>query len=599
MAVNTRNLKSIAVALPFVACCLLEAGVVQAQANTQRYDMEMYRDPALEPLQFKTVYASDVKEVWKQALERDDAAVHRVVVDSMVIAHRRGIEGIDELVPKLVVLLDRPNQTPDVGRAIINTLVALDQKDQAAVIARMARSHAPLYAEFAEPALAKWKSPLLKDEWLQRVSDASARQRMLVMALDGLAAIESKAAFGPIENIFRTRSRTVAVRVAAARALAAIDPDRAAALAAEIAQADHTRSTNHVDLFAAIELLQRSDSKETIQLLKKIASDGSGASQARALGRLFAIDTSIVDEMSDDFFDAPDVNSRRWCALAMISSQKLERIETLAQMLNDVNPGLRKQIAESLIDLAKDANLKDAIIQHTVDILRQEQWQGCEQAAYILAKQEQHAVGPRLVELLGHSRGEVQVASAWALKQLDVKDLLPDMLDHAAEVRELFESGPVELQTDGQAIKAAHLFLAFGKNGYLQADPVLRGVMPKNHPIGEETRAAAAWALGILHEDKPDPDLIELLAERLMDAFGDQPEARIVRQMCAVGLGRMGSEDGLRYLRRFANNSSPTSRYCSWAIEQITGEPAPKFAPFVTHIDDWLIAPLPEQATDK
>jgi HEAT repeat protein len=248
-----------------------------------------------------------------------------------------------------------------------------------------------------------------------------------------------------------------------------------------------------------------------------------------------------------------------------------------------------------LLQLAEDPGLRKQVIVESMRVLRQDQWRGCEQACVLLARLDHKDSGRRMVELLGHERGEVTVAAAWGLTQLRVEALLPDMLDHAQSVFDGFRAGQLNDDMPGASLHVAHLFIALGDRKYGPADPLLRQYLPKDFSLGAESRAAAAWAVGFLYEEDPQQDLVALLAGRLNDIGGLEPELDVVRQMCAVSLGRMNVESSRDDLRKYAGSGGGVPGACSWALERITGEKPPPIEPQVRPVDDWFLAPLGDQ----
>jgi hypothetical protein len=103
---------------------------------------------------------------------------------------------------------------------------------------------------------------------------------------------------------------------------------------------------------------------------------------------------------------------------------------------------------------------------------------------------------------------------------------------------------------------------------------------PPQSPLGPETRAAVAWSLGLVHEGKPDAELVGALEERLNDlpkpfVGGEAPEAR---RTSAVSIGRLKGKEALPSLRKYYEGKAtldPVNNACGWAIMQITGEPVP------------------------
>ena len=218
------------------------------------------------------------------------------------------------------------------------------------------------------------------------------------------------------------------------------------------------------------------------------------------------------------------------------------------------------------------------------------EWRGCEQACFILASLDHKPSGPRMVELLGHERGEVKVASAWGLTQLRLEELLPDMLEHGQSVYDGFRSGQLSDEVRGNSLHMAHLFIAFGDQNYKPAEPLMRKYLPKDFTMGYEARPAAAWALGLLYEDDAQDDLVQIMDERLNDTAGIDPESDLMRRMCAVSMGRMNAESKLESLRK----NSLGLRAAHWAINRMTGEPMPPVDKLRYPIASWFLVPLRE-----
>ena len=145
--------------------------------------------------------------------------------------------------------------------------------------------------------------------------------------------------------------------------------------------------------------------------------------------------------------------------------------------------------------------------------------------------------------------------------------------------------------------QVAQLNQFIGRNKYAPADAVLRSFVPKrsDRPM-LEARAAAVWALGMIHDGSNVPDLAVELEERLNDTAGMPPEDPRVRYMCALTLGKMRARAALRSLAKYGPGrewtSDVTSNACIWAIAQINGEalpPPPKALRPVPR--DWFLVP--------
>ncbi len=596
MATVSRGLRSQrCVCLVWLAVVVMPVTVrsVIAADPFKKYDLAMYDRPGFPSLGVNEVFTEGLVPLWSKALERRDTELRRMVIDTLAIARNMGHEEVLDLKPILVERLLDPSEDADVVTAAAAALVAFDAKDQADELAKAALQRGQAMSEIVEPALARWQSPALSDAWLDRISTADATDAMLILAMQGLAAIDHKNAKEPLLAIVLMTHQPADVRMNAARALATIDKSGLVGAAKQLADLPlGSELTNHL---LAIELLDGHRDDDAIAFLQSQVSYANSVVQASALKRLLAIDPAIVDRLADGLVASSDVNVRRFCVLAMLETKVEQRIELLAKFLDDVNPGLRTLTAEGLIKLAADEKLRDQVITQVSLVLAEDSWRGCEQASYVLAKLDHKPAGERLVELLSHERGEVKVASAWALTQLRVEKLCPDMLEHAQSVYDGFRSGQLKDAMPGASLQVAHLFIALGDMKYAPADPLMREYLPKSFSLGDHSRPAAAWALGLIHEGNAEEKLVKTLLERLHDIKSLIPEYDSVRQMCAISLGRMNAESTLPDLRLYAG-AGPygVSQSCDWSIEKMTGEPPPTFAPGTLIRDNWILRPIPK-----
>ena len=551
------------------------------------YDLAMFDRPKFSwNPQTSVNYGEGLKELWSRALDRPDPELQRLVIDTIAIAHRREIQGIDELKPKLLEMARAPNQSLEVVRALAQTLIEFDARDQAQLLADLTRQHGATVSQIVEPAIAKWKSPVLEQVWLDRVGGPAAGTAMMVLAIEGLAAIGSEQATEPLTSIVRNVGERSQLRMAAASALGQMNVPGLVELANELASLKSQPDAVHPIL--AVRLLSRQTDSQAIELLTGLLDRESTAVHSEALGQLYRIDFNLVDLHRDKLLTSRDVNVRRWCLKALADKKQEDRVELICRLLDDVNPTLRRDAAASLIELATDAGLGEVVIAETSNVLAQSNWRGCEQACVVLTRLDHKSSGRRMVELLGHQRGEVQVAAAWGLSKLRIQELLPDMLDHAQSVYEGFRSGVLNDSMPGASLHVAHLFIAFGDQVHAPAEALMRQYMPKDFSLGLESRAAAAWALGMLHVGDPQPDLISIFVGRINDN-GIEPDTDEIRNMSAISLGRMQAESALPDLRKLAVEGMAA---CYWAIEQMTGEKPPDPTPQQVTLDDWFLAPV-------
>src|SRR5262249_60907375 len=107
------------------------------------------------------------------------------------------------------------------------------------------------------------------------------------------------------------------------------------------------------------------------------------------------------------------------------------------------------------------------------------------------------------------------------------------------------------------------------------AEPLLRRFVSPGGGVGNESRAAAIWALGFIHEKAAPPDLVQELIGRMAAMRNLDPEDGRVGQMSAASLGRMrarAAEDTLRAFYTGALSHDTISNVSGWALQQRSEE---------------------------
>ena len=569
-------------------CILFLPGQSCAQSpfgNFEEYDLLMDTRPDLRTDAVTQVrFKEGLIDLWTRALNRPDEQLQRLTIDTLAIAQRRGVPGVKSLQPRLVEMTQDAQLSPKLAVSITNALVAFEATDQAELLVELINAYGPAVAAIAEPALAAWSDTSMETQWRDRLENGSDSNARLIDAINGLAAIQSDSATELMKSYTADPKRPLSTRLIAARALGSLN---ASGLIPFVKQLRDPNPEDTTNTLLAVQTLSQHTDQEAVSELKRCLSLESTAVHAEVLEQLYRIDTSLVEKLAETYSDSTDANVRRWCLQSLAVSKRVEQIKPLCQFLGDINPNLRRQAASQLIDLAKIEELKPTIIAETVAVQQADQWQGCEQACYVLTQLDHTPSSDRMVELLGHQRGDVKVAAAWGLSKLRVADHLPDMLDHAQSIYDGFKNGQLKGTMRGITLHQALLFNAFGDQGYRAAEPLLEAYVPKNYEIGVKPRVAALWALGVLHKDDPNPRLVKNLVARLNDD-GQFPEIEDVRNMAAVSLGRMRAETALEDIRKYASNGMPG---CQWALEFLTGEKPPPLRPSINPVDDWFLSP--------
>jgi HEAT repeat protein len=570
----------------------------------------MYDDPRLVVSRSRNVYPDSLKDLWLKALRRPDSELQRLAADAIADAHQRGMQNLEDTADDLMAVLKAAADNDLVSRATARALVILDARESSELLWQE-RHRSLQLAQTIEPALAKWDYLPIRDEWIERLKNPNTPYACWRLAVDGIRDTAEPRASDALRELVRDPQQVAHRRLAAARALSAIHATGLVSLAEQFAES----AADPSERLLAAALLGRHDDEPAVALLSRLATDVEPTVAGAALERLLDIDPQLAAPLAPKAITNADARVRMLGARALIIKADVPALEHLAPLLDDVNPGIRGAVGWAFVQVSEDEQLERVVIDLSVRMLNKDSWRGVEQAALILANLDHEPAADRMIELLEHPRYEASVTAAWALSVLQVPETLPILLDRAqrqfdrlkaslAELMERINSGMPEGERVSEEEQRAwtagsdqltHLLQAFGIMRYKEAESLIREFIPKNSGFSFETRAAACWAQGYLYEDNPVEEVVELLAARLMDAQMLNPEALIVRRMCAVSLGRMKAESKLPDLRFTIpqdGSNSYVGRACGWAIEQMTGEVLPPVPEGEVPHMGWFLTPL-------
>ncbi len=559
----------------------------------RQVDFHIDSDPVFQSWDSEVRVSNDAIRLWMAAIDRNDVMLQRMAVDTIAVAHQRAMPGIDATLPKLIELAQSENTSPIVRKSAVRAIIEFDAKEQASMLAAVAETYGQTIAASVEPALVKWKSPVMRDRWMQRLQSTGDNRQMLILAIQGMGALQDAEAQEELSAIAMDKNLSDRVRLEASGALGQCTVSGLLGIASRLVDSADGRLQ---PALMAVAMLRRHTDQGAIDLLKRLIVHDSTVVQSEALTELYRIDSSLLLDCPAELIVSTDVNVRRLIAKSWIDAEDSQWIEGLARYLDDVNPGLRNHVARELFRLAHNPDLRDAVVSHTTGVLDQDSWRGCEQAGLVLVNLNQKQCGDRLVDLLRHPRGEVMVTAGWGLRKFAEQKHLPAMLGRAQEIHAGFRSGALKDVSPGVVDLISQLFLAFAEMEYHECDDVVRAYLPRNFDLGERARASAALAVGFLYRDQQPKDLVDLLVERLKDIELPMTEYELVRESCARSLGRMKAEAALPTLRRFATEYGDfTSRSCHWSIEILTGKQPPDLLPpIVVDYTDWFLMPVGE-----
>jgi HEAT repeat protein len=566
-------------------------------------DSPMWRDPDVPRAREVVVFPARALELWLRALERPEADLRQRAAQSIVLAKRRGMKGLDKAIAPLRAALDRPEQHPAARLADARALIELEARAEAAALWRAAQRESAGrgdLADLVEPVLARWDHKPARPVWLSRLADPETRRRDLLLAIRCLGSVGEAKASDRLRTLALAAETPGAVRLEAARALALLRADGLEKDAKTLLEDKSRRGLS--GRLAAATLLSRHRGKEAAALLREATNDREPAVAAIAVARLLDLDLKLAAGAVKQLLASPDVKLRAFGVEVLLRDPTREHIRLLGVRLDDDSPDVRVKARQALRTLAANKERREAVVAEALAMLAKEGWRGQEQSAILLAQVDHRAAAARLVRLLSAARPEVFVAAAWGLRKLAVVDTLPAVVKYlvAEYDRQLGgkDLAPRKWKSrdfvDHQLSQLAQLL---GQQRYAPADRVLRRFVAKPMPPGHgEARSAAIWALSLIHEGKKVPDLASALAGRLDDSRSIPPENPWVREMSAIALGRLKAKEALPTLRKHCPTETLTlesvNNAAAWAIAQVTGKAMPAAPAIESRHSDKFLKPF-------
>lgn len=561
-----------------------------ARCQEFKIDWAMDADPKLETPRPRRVFPEQLIPLWSQALSRPENELRRLTALTIVQARRLEMPGLDALVSPLADSLVSPDSTDDARFAAALALIALDSREHAADLAERSLKGNLALAQIVEPALAKWDYLPERETWLARLGDAKASKGAKLLAIRGLAIVAEPRAAAPLENLAFDRKTPTAIRLEAASALAKISRDGLEEKAVAIILA---AKSPPVERLVAARVLAGHSSEATIDLLAKWSEDSEPAVAAIALARIVEIAPERAISLADRVQKHSDAKLRGLALSAFASRPAPEHISRIAAILKDADPEIRSRAARTLLEWAATEALSAPIRETVLATLVGGDWRELEQAAWLAGQLDFKPAAERLVPLLNHSRVEVYVTAAWALRRLAVPETMAPCLALAGKRTQ----GRSRASPSGIDEQIALLFELFGQMKYSPAESLLMSYVPLSDQYGAYSRPAAIWALGKLHEGAPTADLTAQLIARIEDRQSQFPpvETMDVKRMAAVTLARTNAVESLPKLRDslvIDSKITPLVVACRWAIGRLTGEELPPLELEPIEEKDWFLAPL-------
>jgi HEAT repeat protein len=617
--------------LVFGICFLVVTSAAAAKEDV--IDSLIFHDPELPKPKIMRVFPKNLEAPWLVALGRPEADFQCQAALTITLAHKDGVSGLEVAVEPLLNVLEHTDHR-FARLAAARALVELDARQVARQLFEQAKGGDQRMRDIIEPALARWDYRPAREVWLGRLRRPDTTHADLLLAIGCLEQVREVEATSGLAEIVHSVEASWPTRLKAAHALGVIKTAGSEADARRLLTSGAGRRTEFIPFGSANErnefrsanpsssaaanrrlasawLLRHHSGDDAVHLLQDLAGDAEPAVASIALERLLEIDSKLVPLTAlESALASSDAKVRSLGIEVLFKEATAERVSLLADKLNDEHPDVRIKARRLLYDLARSkteggkGKWREAVIQQGMRVLAGEDWRGLEQASIFLVQLDHKPAATRLVQLLTFQRPEVLVAAGWGLRRLAVPETLPAAARQFQVVYELTqdrrkgavnESLPVA-DWDPQLAQfiaawdpqLSQLAQFIGQSRYRSAESILRAQVPRHRKptdapvIGQESRAACIWALGLFYEGKTEPKLAREFEERLNDAprMMDPGDFPLVREMCAVALGRMKSRESLNSLRRWHAPTVPAierlSPSCGWAIREITGEPLPQ-----------------------
>jgi HEAT repeat protein len=576
----------------FVACSLilLLAGLIRAE---DVIDSPMYQMPALPGPKVEQVFPAEAVPLWLKALDRPEIELRIQAAEAIARARRQGVINLETTIAPLQAALNRSDQPASVRVALAKALVTLDARQTADSLFQQIQPGNVELRGVIEPALARWNYQPMRAVWLARLRDPSTPAGRLTLAIRGLATVGEMQALEPLHGLVFSDRVAGPIRWEAAAALGRLQPKGLEKDAEGLLVDGSPRGK--VARLAAARLLQHHQGGEAIRVLGRMTGDPEPAVVALAARRLLDLDSRLLVPYLDSLLTNLDAEVRSIAVAALLKQPTEKHIRLLADRLDDDHMDVRIKARRALQSLAAKKELREGVLREATRMLSSESWRGLEQAAILLTQLDHKPAAPRLVELLVFDRPEVFITAAWGLRKLAIPATLPAVVQYIqAEKGNKISRKNAPINLIDHQISQLNQFI--GQQKYQAADSLLRQQLPPRgqQPPLPESRAAAVWALGILHEGKPDPALAKILEERLNDYRSIPPEFPQVRLMSAITLARMEVREALTSIRKYYHGKPANdlvNNACGWAIARLTGEAMPPPETVRRVQTEWFLVP--------
>jgi len=587
---TNRNLAILALLSAATLCSVARAQSTQPTPLRAAIDMPMLTDPAIIDATPVVVVHPRQFDVWLEALARPEPDLQRNAADAFAHAARRGIAGIgDKASPALRKTLSTAKD-PLVIHACIRALAALDDRTASDLMLQHASSTSVDTVLTIDAALAHWQHAPARAVWLKRATDIRASRQVRISAFNALAQQRDASAAAPARSVLHAPQDALAVRLAAAQALAAATADTV-----DDAQKllRDERSPLHAQLLA-VYALQSARGTAAEALLLTLGRTGDPAVQAMAIDRLTNLSPAATAPLTKTAATHRDTTVRRAAARALAAQKTGDAVAALIALLGDIDPTVRALSKSALIAADADTTLRPLVRDSLLTTLEATSPNAQQEAALVLGKLQERRAAAALLNMLTHNDRDSRIAAAVALRWLGEPAHAAPLLAHAQKLAADIRAGNVRQQRAAANVELSQLIQSLGSLGHAPASPLLLELLPKDAPFDAAPRQAACWAIGKIPPEHITPAAIAALSSRAGDNDIRNPESDDVRTTATIALARTKAPTVLPLLRKLAADElTPRSVQVTvrWGIHHLTGTwPAP-LPPRETQPTDLFLEP--------
>jgi HEAT repeat protein len=563
----------------------------------------MYSSPTIGRSTEKIVHSPELIPLWMAALKSEELDLQRQAADTIVIARRAGVEGLEKMIPTLMEIARHPEPHPTVLAAVCRALIALDHRPAAPRLLELVKQDQLLLCQLIEPGLTDWKDPGAIQVWRTRLEQPGRSLPLSLLAVRSLGQVEDHASVEALVSLAVNPSLAVSLRIEAAREAGRLAPGPRISSVETLRAAGWDGNQRWFNRLVAAWLLfpppaTEAQQQQVLPLAMELALDEEGSVAAVALGSLMSWNVEQVAGLAAQVASHPHAQVRATIAQALLEQINPARVSQLVGFLEDPYEPTRLMVRDGLVELLADETVGPAVAEELVSVRPDLSWRGMEQLLKIMVAVPRVADEAWITTQINHPRPEVFIPAAWAVRRLRITAALPVMLIRvrAAEAQMVNLNLDLSPYLDDVMEQVCHIFQAFGEMKYKPAERMVVKSIALNSPFYPfQVRASAAWAIGIYYEGNPDKRIVGILEARVAHELPQPPEGMIVKRMSAISLARMNSVESIPLLEQYYY-SSPAADYlkwtCAWALSKLGKEMDEKPTTFAVFSSNWFLEPI-------